>query len=517
MKRYVILIFLALACMQGIAGSDSTKLHFHSELERKYLGEFIRSGQLNRLAILLSVDSTATEDHLEKLSKDFNELIQSIDKKVRGEKTTSKKVKYIFSTIHNNYLRKYILGTSFREIFSSGAYNCVSGSALYGLIFDNYGIPFEVKETPTHVYLVVNADGEKITVESTDPNMGYFKPDDKFKKQYVDYLVKVKLVTQDEVSRKGTDKIFNENYYDNDKITLDQLVGLQYYNYGIEAASNKNFPLAYNYFEKAHRIYSSEKIKYLSTLCLAAQLDNSTFSELADVDNLINLYNSLEGEEQEKFVNQFAQITQKYLIELNKAEYYDKVYARLTAGISDTSFLKQIALIYNWEHGRASYLKGDYKGAMTYLAEAIKVSPENLELQSMMSSCLLEGLRYVNDYAKGIKILDENVAQYPFLADNPNTLKAYSIYYLLIAAAKFEGDNRQEGIKYLKKFEGLKDNKEFPMPDEVIGGAYGAAWASYARAGQRDVAKSYIQKGLKYAPYSEELNHKMKVIQDSAK
>jgi hypothetical protein len=68
----------------------------------------------------------------------------------------------------NKYLKYYKLDSFFPDIFSTKTYNCVNGTALFAIIFDEINIPYHILEVPNHVYLIAYPSTLKIGVESTD-------------------------------------------------------------------------------------------------------------------------------------------------------------------------------------------------------------------------------------------------------------------------------------------------------------------------------------------------------------
>lgn len=145
-------------------------------------------------------------------------------------KTLSKTVQNYFDLTHKKFFIKYWETAYFNHIFESGIYNCVTASALYAILFDKLGIQYTIKETPTHVYLIVNPGKENIMVETTDPQGRISVVTDEMKKQYVDYLKAEKLISDADLSGNTVNDLFYESYYGDSDISLIELAGLQYYN-----------------------------------------------------------------------------------------------------------------------------------------------------------------------------------------------------------------------------------------------------------------------------------------------
>lgn len=60
-------------------------------------------------------------------------------------------------------------------------------------MFDELGIPYSIKETPTHVYLIADPNGEQILIETTDPVKGFAEFSNGFKQNFISTLLAQKL------------------------------------------------------------------------------------------------------------------------------------------------------------------------------------------------------------------------------------------------------------------------------------------------------------------------------------
>jgi hypothetical protein len=78
-----------------------------------------------------------------------------------------KKVMRLYDDIHEKFLDKYTVFTPFSSIFTSQEYHCVTSNMLFALVFNEFGIPYEIRETPNHVFLVAYPNSSYITVETT--------------------------------------------------------------------------------------------------------------------------------------------------------------------------------------------------------------------------------------------------------------------------------------------------------------------------------------------------------------
>ncbi|HEX8516757.1 MAG TPA: hypothetical protein VF868_11195 [Bacteroidia bacterium] len=515
----LLLVLTALFKLNPIHSQDTalvkpSELQYTSDFEKKHFQDFLASGKPDLLALAISLNENSTEFEYQKVRKGIDQIYLESDKKIKGESDVSKKVKYLFEKIHKNMFRKYDLQAHFEKIFTDGTYNCVTGSMLYGFVFEHYGIPFKIMEKPKHVYLIADPADKKILVESTDPGSGYFLPNEKYKKQYVDYLVKNKLVSKSELDEQGYDQLFEKSFYADEKINFQQLVGLQYYNSAVEYFNAKDFKNTLSQIQKAYVLYPCERIKFILESCYPILLQDKDFSDLRDVDLYVKYFNLSKEEDKSYFIAEFSAMTEKFLMNENKKEHYDRIFEKISAGIKDSLFMNKIFLYYYGEYARLEYMNGNYKQALDHMIVAYARNPENAKAKALFASLVSDQMRTSNDYKKIISNLDEYVVKYPFLKDNINIRQAYGNLYLIMAGSYFEANNEKQALIHLKNFETLAQNKELIFNEAIIGLSYSAGWGYYVRMQKRQYAKQFINKGLEYAPFSTELQHKKRIANE---
>lgn len=128
--------------------------------------------------------------YIEKLySKGKNEIevfVKEIKTSKFETRSLKRKIKIIYKKAHLKFLKKYDKKANFNKVFENGSYNCVSASALYALLFDEFGINYSIKEKPTHVYIIADTLGLQTTIETTLPTSGVFSYNQNFKNNYIE-------------------------------------------------------------------------------------------------------------------------------------------------------------------------------------------------------------------------------------------------------------------------------------------------------------------------------------------
>ena len=152
----------------------------------------------------------------------------------------------------------------FSDMFDTGAFDCVTGAAIYALILDHFGFDYSIKETDYHIYLLVNSENGPILFESTDP-AGYIQDAARIASSISSYNdSEIQASIPSEISpvaaQSGSQQVSQTIRND---ITTKQLAGLQYYNLAIDYFHKQNIMLAYISIKKAALLYPSERMESL--------------------------------------------------------------------------------------------------------------------------------------------------------------------------------------------------------------------------------------------------------------
>jgi hypothetical protein len=194
-------------------------------------------------------------------SEQFSKLNEQLDKDFLKWGLSKKMVKNIFYRSHQQLFFKYRQFSLAQDTFSTGAYDCVSGSLVLAGLLDYYGFDYVIRETTYHVFLEVKVGNDPIFLEVTDPIVGFIS-DREEQKAYIE-----KYKRGENVSNQWT-------YYTKPKnaeptiiyrtINLKNLIGLQYFNQAIKNYNDKNDLVAYQFSVTALKIYDAERIREFS-------------------------------------------------------------------------------------------------------------------------------------------------------------------------------------------------------------------------------------------------------------
>jgi tetratricopeptide (TPR) repeat protein len=209
------------------------------------------------LALLLASDPAMTKDKLSSLQEQLQEFTLHLQQEKPKYPSEKKYLKWVVLEVRNRFLHNYDLYPSFGQLFTGGTYNCLSGTALYGLIFQKLNYPVEIHETAFHAYLIIHTPKRKLLLDATDAENGF---------AYYAYQIQAREALYRENERARYQPAFNR------VIDFYELAGLHYYNEAILQFNAANYSESLKFLEKAAQLYPrSERIQYLQASALLNQ------------------------------------------------------------------------------------------------------------------------------------------------------------------------------------------------------------------------------------------------------
>ncbi len=437
--------------------------------------------------------------------KKINNCVEDLKLKI-ASKPEVKKVQYIYDYVHKLFLKVYKLENSFADIFTEGAYNCVSASALYAIIFTKLNIPFNIIEAPKHVYLVAYPQSFKILIETTSPEKGYYQFNDNFVNQYIKSLYNSKLISKSEFENNTANVLFDKYYFNTKGLTLKEMVGLQYSNYAIYYLDDKKYDEAIKEIKKAYFFNNYERNKQILKTTLIYHIANNKYEKKEQVDELALLlrFNDEKDDElsNEKLKNEFLRLTETQLINNSDFNFYAESYNTIDKEINDSTLKAEITFIFHYELARLGYLNNkDTLYEMPHLRAAYLINPKNANLQSITSSFTERQLKFINNPKDIIKLLNSYSKTFDFMNDNNNFNDIKANCILELSYQSFATNDINKGENYLKEFESLMLLKtDTRANDNYIEKAYSFVAGLYYKKGNINKSKQFLKTGLQYSP-----------------
>jgi tetratricopeptide (TPR) repeat protein len=522
MRTFSALLFCLLLSFIGYSQDLKLSLtvnpFFYSPLEETAFQQLQAQDFESQFLLLYAITPSVKQDEANTHAKKLHDFIEELRPKIEKIRKPEKKIKRIHKEVHKTFLKKYVLQNHFSGIFIKGEYNCVSATALYALVLEQLHIPFTLKETPTHVFLVSYPQTERIALESTDPQIGYMVFNDKFKSEYISQLRKMKLISEQEFQTKSLNTLFEEMYFENQDISFQELIALQYYNDGLYQIEKEEFQRSLLQFEKAYQLYPSSRIAYLIYSTTVLGMEKKTFSDSLYIDYLARLSN-MNGVENLREITkgEFARFTLDQLTNKSQLAYYDRMYEKLLGQVQDSLLAKEISHIYYYEKSRVAYNKGEFTTALQHIEQAYRLFPLDTDNMALLTSCLGQKLNTIQLLDEKTRFLEGFLGTYPPLRENNMIYSQLLQFYLLQFGQAYELSHHKKGKEFRQRFEeAYKQNKAsgegYLLDRNLIGRAYSIAAVYYFRKGQTAYSRQLLDKGLSYAPDNLELLQRKRMI-----
>lgn len=520
-RTYLAVLFFFLFLLPCFSQQDSSLIKF-SDLTFKNDSEkdaLVKYNETNNKAdlfdlLFVSYDKSVIGNKT-KATQKIDDCVVVLKKSI-SDKSEAKKVKIIYDYVHKEFLKVYKLKNSFIDIFEAGEYNCVSASALYAIVFSKLEIPYQIKETPTHVYLIAYPNSSKVLIETTSPAKGYYQFSTSFISKYVTNLYNSKIITKEELETSSVNDLFNKYYFTSENISLHELVGLQRSNFAIYFMDDNDLEKAKEEVKNAYFLFESARHKYLLKATLMALIDKNGYDNYESISNLALLcrFNNLKDKElsNEVLLNEFKKVMHTQLIKNSNYELFDKSFEKIISELKDSVLKGEITFEYNYELARLGYLNSkNQEYQLKHLTAAYKHNPLNANLRVLIIGTYERAIQNFNDSKS---IIDESqifLKSFDFFENNEYYISVKLNCILDLAYKSYYYSDLSKGDAYLKEFEELLGKKEKISPTAgFVEKAYSQGASEYYRKGNYAKAKQLLKTGLIHAPNSFGLQQRLK-------
>jgi len=488
-----------------------TSLVFHSALEEKVFSSFCQGGTSDYLALSLAIDPSSDGKNLEQVRTTLNVAADHIRLNTQKQKKASRKLKFIFDYVQQNFLKQYDLDAGFAGMFKTGNYNCLTASILYALLLDDLGIPYKIKLMPGHVYLIVYAEEVPYMFETTDPVTGFFAMDDQVRARAVQGLRLMSFIASDNSPVRNQSDIFDRYYIQLNNTDLRGLAGYEYVNSAVNEMIRQNYLLAYQLIDKACLLTPMSELSYLREQMLAQAIGKCGKTTRARAELLLRYYHSSSNPDKMNQVADEFKITtfQCLLSSFPAPDSLEPFYRILYNGIADESFRAVISDIYYIQYANYLRTQGNPEEFHTFSLSAYSTGNKSPFMKMVIQEYIGELFNVLPGNEEALHQIDSISRQYPVLMDFEE-FRGITCYLIVSAAEDaFRMKNYKDGEKYLRLFE----EKHAASPDSFRNcnpsSAYSLAGSYYFRSGNSSKAKAALKKGLSYDPGNWELKKKL--------
>ena len=505
----------------GQVESKNIKLNFSSKLEEKMLCAWINDHKFNTdtLSSWLISQENIHADEINNIKGSYFLLLDRIHSQIDVNDDYEDIAKEIFKWFHKKLMKKYDKEASIYDFLSNGNYNLISANAIFYLICQKFKIPISFISNPYYIKTRLKLENEIIDIDILDKKNGFNSNKDR--NQFVNYLVKINIIDENEVKEKGIDEVFSDYFTDYKLIQPYELIGYIYYKKGSEFFQLSNYKSSTENFEKA-LIISPVNESYIINYKLSLYFLKDQYSNLYDFIQYFK--NSLyllsddwsysgfaipvatqilykitnDHRNYSKALNLILQFKTTYMINkflyaMNNIEIeieYDWILYLALKGNLDSAYIK-VNKLYNLNRALPKY-KDLYINITIDYCKSLITRNQKYELaNSIMDSLIVEATEYpiINDAYVYIVLAPY---QFEYRFAEKNTTKALELAHKVF---KFDPNNR-----FSKK---------------AISDAYHHYSMSYIRRNDLKRAHKILIKGLEYVPDDKLLNEDIEQLEDA--
>ena len=479
-------------------------LKFISDFEKETIQAIERDGLNNHfVSALIMVDSTSANSDLQSINERIDHCVSVIKSSKSFQKKRKKKLQFVYDTVHDMFLRKYELESYFPQVFDNGVYNCVSASALYALIFDRLEIPYVVKEAPSHVYLMAYPEKENIYVETTVPgSMGLIAPDEKELKKLGEYLVKMKIITAQELKEEGVKKVYNDFYYGSGNHDKQALVGMQYFNKAVFQFNDGELKEAHHNMVKACLYYKEQKGEVLKESFLMEFLRETSFETKEDLDYLLLWLKGLVYASKDKSILDYPIYKVVENCDLRMIEAFLKDVETL----ENEALKKDVKFQFYQLIAREKAEEGEVLVGRKYAEKAYAINNQFKPIKRVIAYCVIKELQNEPIDEALLDKIKRYQSSYPHLKVKTAIISIEVMTVGKLVYDLFSASKRKKGEQYLTTLEELiASNDGLMLNKQGMANTYFKVGKYYYRNDLNLKAKKYFEKGLKYAPNDKDL------------
>lgn len=439
-----------------------------------------------------------------KFKKELNFFIHELA--IYNSQSPAKRVKKIYTLTKKKYLENYYLYAFFPELLTEGHFNCVTGTALFAIIFDELEIPYSIVEVPQHVYLVAYPDSYKIGVESTSEKNGVYVWTEHTKIEAVSFLISIDKVTQEEVRLKGIDLIIEEYFYTNEELDFDGIVALHLINRSLYLSDKKKYKDALACLKRARQLYQSPTLDMIEGSVLS-ELMSTTEIENIDMVDYLTRYYSICGTkpERQRTLKNFDYIVNEALITRRDIAFIDSTESLVKLNLEEEDQNLFLAII---EESKSiwHYNRGKYEEALVAAELSYKLNPKNRNTEDLIASSLINSITDsdMEDEEVGELVLTY-VEKYPFLHESPQFVNFEIAVYAVLAGDSYFYNKVTKANLYFELMQSLLTNTELDLEEvsEYLAEAYSQYAAYLFRNAMYAEALKWINLAIEYDPESE--------------
>jgi tetratricopeptide (TPR) repeat protein len=374
----------------------------------------------------------------------MNNVVEEIVSNKKFKKGGEKAMAVLHNTVHTNFFRMYEFKAYPEMINDNGVFNCVTATGLTYMVANKLGLAAYINEEPNHVYLTIELGNEAFPMETTDPSKGYNKFSTASKKETVRQLLNYKLLDPAVYDGMGEEEIFDKIYQKKRRISLLELIAIQYMNQGYFASEKGDVHDAVKQFTKAYMLMNNNHTTIVLTSAVIQEIAHDKFEHedydqslvlLAKLNTAVNL--------DKIFIPFYQQFSHTALVEANELNRFVQVSNNIDSILIDNVKHSIFEFEYQYRLAQYYYQIGELKLSMLAVNNTLLINPDHMDMLQFYVALKAKEL-YQQDITKeAIADLMNDGEKYPRL----NTMLDFKnlTYYTILK--KIEIDLYQKNIK----------------------------------------------------------------------
>ncbi|MFC2115349.1 hypothetical protein ACFLTU_02675 [Bacteroidota bacterium] len=510
----ILILFLALMSSGAqIPGVETiyraNDLIYYSDLESKSLQDFL-NGNPDYLAMISAVNPNTTERELGLYRKWVDEIIVNIRDKKFDQLSEANKIERIKKYVRKALLVSYAHKAGFDELFRYGNYNYFTAAAIYALILDQFGIPYEIYELPTYIKIVAYPRDLNITFETASPGLQFYMFDHQTRSEFVEFIHGQGVIDDMTYKNTNTRNLFEQYYFAGYGLTIKEIIGMLYMYSAVDLMSQQRNIESYAQLEKAFILHPSYKAQYLLLSQLNSCLINMDYHNALDLGYLIKASHLIGFGVDRELIEQFLDdIIREVLIREEDQNAFDYIYDYLQQYMRDEDLRRTFTFQYLYQSGRLEFNDASYVRALDFLEPAYTIGREDEQCRNLLLRSL-GGYSMVVSPARVLEKIQKYDTAFTEIKDEGIYQVVKSQTYLGIFGEAFQLRDGNMGEHYMLEFEKFQDaNPETDINHILIGRSYSSAAIYYYREGMIKKSRQVLEKGLIYAPDNIELKLKL--------
>ena len=495
------LLFSVVSYAQTDSIITYSNLKFHSDLEQIAFDHLTRL-HTDTLNAFLGVNENLSTSDFEKAHQSFNDLIKGLEVKNFGKKSVKVKLKLIFAAIKKKCQITYDRDGTVATALLNGTFNEWSVTPIAAMLLDHFQIPYTLLYSSNQLRLVVNFGPNEVTLDANNPYPIVFDYPFEYQQRYVEFMHTIGRLTDSDMRQRSVNELFEEYSKKEQKISITQLLGLEYYNLSNTLSKLGNYAACLLPAQKGYYVYPLPETGIVLLNGLSEKMNHFAINTSTDIDYLIQFCRA-SGIDAVKTSTYISNLFTKMLQDPEKVPLCDSVFNRLMLQTKDQKVIDEVGFTYNVM--RINQKNLSYKD-LFFADMAASIQPNNKELCKYAEFILVDFLGKIED-EQTRKDSIESLSNKLKSKRAQETLKAQRMALLLNMAKEAYGDRKlADGERLLQEFEAScpPPVKNEGLLHDIELAYYDMAVAVYWSNKQDYAANALmIQRGLKYVPDSE--------------